>query len=210
MEDASFISPQGLRGAPSPQQTPLDYSKTLDWRTTQRPIWEPLTKRMSSQGFTRKVKEKDLFFQRLSIVWHWAKRYGVLVASGKTSLRWSVRQQLDTCVAPGHPWELPLRWVIHPGSKWHCPPRARTVKRWQTEWLPPWIIFAVKKRHYPWFHERVISWTETILFIVILLQKTLEPVLEMCSSQSLSLSLHFLTKKRNENNAKSSEWLFIR
>lgn len=193
MEYTSFISLTGLAWCPFPSQTPLDYSKSPDLRTNQRAIWEPLTKRMSSQGFTRKVKEKDLFFRHLSTVWHWARRYSVLVASGKTSFGWSVKRRLDTCVASGHPWGLPLRWVIHPGSKRHCPSRGRSTKRWQAEWLPPWIIFTIQKRHYPWFHKKVISWTEIILFIVILLQKTLEPGLEMCSFQSPFLSLHFLT-----------------
>lgn len=149
-----------MLGAPYPLADPSRLLKDPRLKNHSESNLGTTKKRMSSQGFTRK---KDLFFQCLSPVWNWAKKCSLLVASGKTSPGWSVRQRLDTCVAPGHPWGLPLTWVIHPRSKRHRPHRAKSMKRWQIQWFPPWIIFTVKETLplIPW-KAHPLSWNPIV------------------------------------------------
>ena len=106
MGDTSFVSPTGQARGPLSSRRPL-------WTTLRPPFenhpeghWEPLTKRTSPQGFPPEEKKKDLFVCLSPVR---AKKYGVLVVSGKTIPSQHVKQHLDTCAAPGHLWGLPVR-----------------------------------------------------------------------------------------------------
>lgn len=169
-------------------QTPLDGSKTHNCRTTQSAIWGPLTKRTDSFSRLPQGSEGEKSF--LSVPVSSLKLSQNVQSAGSLWEDFSpleCQASLDTWVAPGHPCRLPVMWIIFPGNKKHSLSRARSMKK-LTDWgFPLWITFSIKKRHYvdSW---KIVPWTE-ILFVMIaeyarqqiLLQKTREPGLKICS-----------------------------
>lgn len=119
-------------------RTPLGCSKTPDLRTTQRAIWEPLTRRTSSQGPQGGDGKRAFLSEPVSRL-KLSRERGVLVASGHTA---------PGGAAPGHPWGQPGGESLRCNQR-RAPQESQKHRGCQMRWFPLWVTFAIQERRCP-------------------------------------------------------------